>query len=124
MEEFAMGPEVGGQSFRARRRGGGTGLAGLVAVGLALLLASHSIEAQPLKTVPRVGLIHHGGEWQTWVDGLRQGLRELGLEEGKDIVLDIRETKGDMRAVAAAARDCSVASTPFTSPPPKRSVTN
>ena len=38
-------------------------------------------------------------------DGLRQGLRELGLEEGKHIVLDIRDTKGDLKAVGEAARD-------------------
>jgi putative ABC transport system substrate-binding protein len=35
------------------------------------------------------------------VDGLRQGLRELGLEEGKGIVLDVRDTKGDLKAVEA-----------------------
>jgi putative ABC transport system substrate-binding protein len=39
------------------------------------------------------------------VDGLRQGLRELGLEEGKRIVLDIRDTKGDLKGVEEAARD-------------------
>jgi ABC-type uncharacterized transport system substrate-binding protein len=39
------------------------------------------------------------------VDGLRQGLRELGLKEGKHIVLDIRDTKGDLKGVEEAARD-------------------
>jgi putative ABC transport system substrate-binding protein len=38
------------------------------------------------------------------VDGLRQGLRELGLEDGKTIVLDIRPTS-DLKAVEEAARD-------------------
>jgi len=80
-----------------------SGLAGLLTA--ALVLASHPIAAQPSKTIHRVGLIHHGGEWQTWVDGLRQGLRELGLEEGKHVTLEIRETKGDSKAVETAARD-------------------
>ena len=40
-----------------------------------------------------------------WVEGLRQGLQELGLEEGKQLVLDIRETNYDLKAVEAAARD-------------------
>jgi putative ABC transport system substrate-binding protein len=39
------------------------------------------------------------------VDGLRQGLRELGLEEGKHLVLDIREIDGDPKAAEEAARD-------------------
>jgi ABC-type uncharacterized transport system substrate-binding protein len=38
------------------------------------------------------------------VDGLRQGLRELGLEEGKHVVLDIREIKDDINAAEEAAR--------------------
>ena len=73
-----------------------------VALALVALLAPYSSRGQ---TVPRVGVIHHGGEWQPLVDGLRQGLRELGIEEGKDLVLDIRDTKGDLAAVEAAARD-------------------
>ncbi|MBI4169201.1 MAG: ABC transporter substrate-binding protein [Acidobacteria bacterium] len=52
-----------------------------------------------------MGIIHHGGEYQVFVDGLRQGLRELGLEEGKHVALDIRDTKGDLKAVGEAARD-------------------
>jgi len=52
-----------------------------------------------------VGIIHFSGHHHVVVDGLRQGLRELGLEEGKHIVLDIREIKGDPKAVEEAARD-------------------
>ena len=29
----------------------------------------------------RVGVIYYGGEWENLLDGLRQGLRELGVEE-------------------------------------------
>jgi hypothetical protein len=52
-----------------------------------------------------VGIIHFSGHHQVVVDGLRAGLRELGLEEGKHLVLDIRETPPDLTAVEAAARD-------------------
>src|SRR5262245_21042717 len=52
----------------------------------------------------RVGVIYYGGEWENLLDGLRQGLRELGVEEGKHIVLDIRDAKGDLKAVEVAAR--------------------
>jgi hypothetical protein len=48
--------------------------------------------------VYRVGVILPGGAWYETIDGLRIGLRELGLEEGKQFVLEIRDTKGDMKA--------------------------
>jgi ABC-type uncharacterized transport system substrate-binding protein len=38
-------------------------------------------------------------------DGLRQGRRELGLEEGKHFVLDLRDTRGDQKGVEEAARE-------------------
>jgi putative ABC transport system substrate-binding protein len=53
-----------------------------------------------------VGAIYLSGHHQVIVDGLRQGLRDLGLEEGKHYVLDVREvTGGDWPAVGQAARD-------------------
>jgi putative ABC transport system substrate-binding protein len=39
------------------------------------------------------------------VDGLRKGLGELGLEEGKQLILHMREGKGDLKAVEQAAGD-------------------
>jgi putative ABC transport system substrate-binding protein len=36
---------------------------------------------------------------------LRLGLRELGLEEGKHLILEVRETNGDQKAVEIAATD-------------------
>jgi ABC-type uncharacterized transport system substrate-binding protein len=77
---------------------------GFLAV-VAVVVTPLGVQAQPVGKVHRVGVIHHGGDWHTWEDGLRQGLREFGLEEGKHIVLEIRETKGDLKAVEVAARD-------------------
>ncbi len=62
-------------------------------------------EAQQAK-VYRVGVLIPGIAFAyEIVDGLRVGLRELGLEEGKQYVLKIRDTKGDLKAAEAAARN-------------------
>jgi putative ABC transport system substrate-binding protein len=55
--------------------------------------------------VYRVGVILQGDPWYEVVDGLRDGLRELGLVEGKHFALEIRDTKGDLKAVDEAARN-------------------
>jgi putative ABC transport system substrate-binding protein len=75
-----------------------------VALMLGLLAAPYAAGGQTPGKVYRVGIIHLGGPYHVLVDGLRQGLRELGLEEGKHIVLDIRATS-DLKAVEEAARD-------------------
>jgi putative tryptophan/tyrosine transport system substrate-binding protein len=71
----------------------------------ALILATiHLAEAQQPK-VYRIGVLLPGDAWYEIIDGLRAGLRELGLEEGKQFVLEIRDTKSDMRAAEEAARN-------------------
>jgi len=62
------------------------------------------VKAQQAK-VYRVGVIHPGGPYKAVVDGLRDGLRQSGMEEGKHFVLDIRDAKGDLKAVEEAARN-------------------
>ena len=61
-------------------------------------------DAQQAK-VYRVGVLLPGGAWYETIDGLRVGLRELGLEEGKQFILAIRDTKGDAKAAEEAARN-------------------
>jgi putative ABC transport system substrate-binding protein len=63
-----------------------------------------SAEAQQPK-VYRVGVLLPGSAWNEIIDGLRVGLRELGLEEKKHFVLEIRDTKGDLKAAEEAARN-------------------
>jgi putative ABC transport system substrate-binding protein len=63
-----------------------------------------SAEAQQPK-VYRVGVLLPGAHWYEIIDGLRAGLKELGLEEGKQFVLEIRDTKGDLKAAETAARN-------------------
>jgi putative ABC transport system substrate-binding protein len=54
--------------------------------------------------VYRIGVIYQGGPYQAVVDGLRSGLRELGLVDGKEIMLEIRDTKTDPKMAEEAAR--------------------
>jgi putative ABC transport system substrate-binding protein len=55
--------------------------------------------------IHKVGVILQGGSWYEMIDGLRDGLKELGFVEGKQFVLDIRDTQGDLKAVEEAARN-------------------
>jgi putative ABC transport system substrate-binding protein len=65
---------------------------------LLLLVASvlnslNSAGAQPPKKVPRIGYVSVSGDPRTpgkFVEAFRQGLRDLGYEEGKNIVVEYR----------------------------------
>jgi putative ABC transport system substrate-binding protein len=70
---------------------------------LALLALPLEGETQQPR-VYRVGVVFQGGPYASGVDGLREGLRESGLEEGKQFVLHVREGKGDLKSAEAAAR--------------------
>jgi putative tryptophan/tyrosine transport system substrate-binding protein len=61
-------------------------------------------EAQQPKPY-RVGVLVPGETWYEIVDGLRVGLKQLGLEEGKQIVLSIKDWKGDAKMADAAAKN-------------------
>jgi putative tryptophan/tyrosine transport system substrate-binding protein len=68
-----------------------------------VLASAHLAQAQQAK-VYRIGVIHEGGPYTVVVDGLKDGLKELGLTEGKHYVLEIRDLKGDRKAAEEAAR--------------------
>jgi putative tryptophan/tyrosine transport system substrate-binding protein len=72
---------------------------------LSLSLVPLAVEAQQSGKVYRVGVIHQGGSYGAVIQGLREGLGELGFEERKHFVLDVRNTKGNLRDVEEAARD-------------------
>jgi putative ABC transport system substrate-binding protein len=69
-----------------------------------LLLTDHSNAAAAEAKVERIGVLHLGGVLVTVVDGLRAGLKELGLEEGKQFELEIHDLKGVASGAAAAAQ--------------------
>jgi putative ABC transport system substrate-binding protein len=49
-------------------------------------------------------VIYEGGQYSATIDGLKDGLRELGLEPGKDVLLDIRDIHGNRAAAGEVAR--------------------
>jgi putative ABC transport system substrate-binding protein len=53
----------------------------------------------------RIGVILPGGPLYETVEGLRYGMKELGLQEGKQFTLEIRDTKGDPKVAEEAARN-------------------
>ena len=69
-----------------------------------LLAAPLAAEAQQAR-VYRVGVILQGGPYLGAVDGLRKGLTELGLEEGRQVVLHVRDCRGDLKVVEQTAVD-------------------
>jgi putative tryptophan/tyrosine transport system substrate-binding protein len=72
-------------------------------VGLGLV-SVHLAEAQQPK-VYRIGVVTAGGAWYEVIDGLRVGLKQLGLVEGKQFTLAIRDTKGDAKEAEEAAKN-------------------
>jgi putative ABC transport system substrate-binding protein len=76
-----------------------------VALALLIFAASPSVAQQPHR-VYRIGVLN-----EAWaanhpaVEGLKEGLRELGFSEGRDVSYEIRFTKGEPGATAAAAQE-------------------
>ena len=68
-----------------------------------VLVSAHLAQAQQAK-IYRVGVILEGGPFYAVLDGLKDGLRELGFEEGKHFLLQIRDLKGVRKAADEAAR--------------------
>src|SRR5262249_6823499 len=74
-----------------------------VALGALLSALCRPVEAQQQK-IARIGILVPGAAWYEITDGLRGGLKQLGLAEGKQFDLVIRDWKGDAKLVEEAAR--------------------
>jgi putative tryptophan/tyrosine transport system substrate-binding protein len=75
-----------------------------VAVGMLLWFATHVAEAQEARRPFRIGVLN--AAWAAshpTVEGLKSGLKALGLEEGRDVTFDIRFTEGKLDPMPAAA---------------------
>lgn len=61
-----------------------------------ILTAVHTVEAQQATKMPRIGVLPAGSpsSMATLVEAFRQGLRELGYVEGKNILLEYRYGEG------------------------------
>jgi ABC-type uncharacterized transport system substrate-binding protein len=69
-----------------------------------LLAAPVAAGAQPTGKKYRVGIVLEGGPFYAMIDGFREGLKELGFEEGPQYLLHIRDVKGDPGALEGTAR--------------------
>ena len=73
----------------------------LIAIVLPLLLV-HSVFAQQPAKVPRIGYVSGTGESVDpgpYVEALRQGLRDLGYIEGKNILIESRSMEGTVDSI-------------------------
>jgi putative tryptophan/tyrosine transport system substrate-binding protein len=68
----------------------------------AMVVSLSQAYAQQAK-VYRIGVLFPGGPLSETIDGLRGGLGELGLEEGKQFTLAIVDTKGDAKTAEEVA---------------------
>lgn len=79
---------------------------GVIAAALLLCLVTLGAHAQEARRPFRIGILNEAwsAEHPT-IEGLKAGLKDLGLEDGRDVTFDIRFTEGKrdvMPAVAAA----------------------
>ena len=75
-----------------------------IAINLLLLLA-HSVQAQQPTKIPRIGYVSGTGSPSNpgpYVEALRQGLRDLGYIEGKNIVIEYRGAEGKVESSQAS----------------------
>src|SRR5215469_13267854 len=68
-----------------------------VIAGLAALLGTpeHSAAQQPSGKIPRVGILTIANERTPAIDAFREGLRDLGYVEGRNITLEFRFAGAD-----------------------------
>jgi len=86
------------------RNGSGRSVGARGALALALAILPLAAQSQQASRAQRIGVLNEA--WAAnhpTVEGLRAGLRELGFEEGRDVVFDIRFTQGKPEATPAAA---------------------
>ena len=72
-------------------------LAVMVLAGLAMPVTT---DAQQSAKVPRIGFLRAGPPPRDFVEGFRQGLRELGYLEGQNLIIDYRFTDGTTTQLA------------------------
>ncbi len=71
-------------------------------LGAAFVAWPRAVEAQA--PVYRLGVIHPGGPYVEVVEGLREGLKQLGLEEPQNVVWHVRTTRVDSKPVEEAVQ--------------------
>jgi putative tryptophan/tyrosine transport system substrate-binding protein len=70
-----------------------------------LFAPSFPVEAQQAGKVPRIGLLRAGSPPDPMIEAFRQGLRDLGYVEGKNIVIEYRWAEGKNERLPDLAAD-------------------
>ena len=76
-----------------------------VVLTLDLLAAPLAAEAQQPAKIPRIGILRSGSPPDPFVEAFRQGLRELGYVEGRNISIEYRWAKGRNERLPDLAAD-------------------
>jgi ABC-type uncharacterized transport system substrate-binding protein len=76
-----------------------------ILVAAVLLAVGVMAQAQQPKKIPRIGFLFIGSKDQPHLDSFRQGLRDLGYLEGKNIVIDYRYAEGKNDALPMLAAE-------------------
>lgn len=76
---------------------------GLLAIVFSLVIGGAGAQAQ--SKIPRIGILFIGGRDQPHLEEFKQGLRELGYSEGKNIALEYRYAEGNYDRLPGLARE-------------------
>ncbi len=77
-------------------------LTGLAVIGALVFLGKKQV--QPPPRVYKIGAVHSGGSYKNAFDGLKEGLKDFGWEEGKNISFVEVNTGGSTEEAQKAAQ--------------------
>jgi putative ABC transport system substrate-binding protein len=74
-------------------------------LGLVTVATAFPVAAQQSTKIPRVGILFMGGRDQPHLEPFKEGLREHGYSEGKNIILEYRYAEGNYDRLTALAQE-------------------
>jgi putative ABC transport system substrate-binding protein len=77
----------------------------ILSLALSILAVPLAPEAQLAGKTPRIGILRPGSPPDPFIEAFRQGLRELGYAEGRDIIIEYRWAEGKQERLADLAAE-------------------